>query len=115
MRARSVVSARKRHKKIILANKGYRGPCKNVFRRAMEAWMKAGQHAYKGRKLKKREFRSLWITRLSNALRLEDVKYSIFINQLKKQSIELNRKMLSEIAVQYPVVFKEIVKKVNAN
>ena len=112
MRIKRGVTSSKRHKKIIKANKGYRGPAKNVFKRAMEAWLKAGQHAYKGRKLKKRTFRSLWITRINNALREDGLKYSTFINSLNKSGITLSRKSLSELAVNYPNSFKAVVKEV---
>jgi len=113
MRIKRGVTAHKRHKKIFKANKGYRGPYKNVFKRAMEAWLKAGQHAYKGRKLKKRDFRSLWIVRLNNALRQEGTTYSKFINKLTKKNVKLSRKTLSELAINHSEVFKFIVKEVS--
>ena len=113
MRIKRGVTAHKRHKKIFKANKGYRGPYKNVFKRAMEAWLKAGQHAYKGRKQKKRDYRSLWIVRLNNALRQEGTTYSKFINKLTKKNIKLSRKTLSELAINHNNVFKVIVKEVS--
>jgi len=112
MRVKRGVAAHKRHKKLIKANKGYRGPYKNVFKRAKEAWLKAGQHAYKGRKLKKRTFRRLWIVRINNALRLQGTTYSKFIKFITDKKVGVNRKSLSEIAVRYPEVFTGIVKEV---
>ena len=79
----------------------------------MEAWLKAGQHAYKGRKQKKRDFRSLWIVRLNNALRQEGTTYSRFIDKLTKSHVKLSRKSLSELAVNNMEVFKVIVKEIN--
>jgi len=112
MRIKRGVAAHKRHKKIFKANKGYRGPCKNVFKRAMEAWLKAGQHAYIGRKLKKRTFRRLWIVRINNALEALGIKYSRFIHAQSKSGIKLNRKVISELAVNYPKTFNVLVEEI---
>jgi large subunit ribosomal protein L20 len=112
MRIKRGVAAHKRHKKIFKANKGYRGPCKNVFKRAMEAWLKAGQHAYKGRKLKKRTFRRLWIVRIGNALKDFGINYSRFINAQLKSGVKINRKVLSEMAVNYPASFGVLVNEI---
>lgn len=109
MRVKRGVTNHNRHKKIIKANKGYRGPMRNVFRRAMEGWLKAGQHAYVGRKLKKRQFKNLWVVRLNNAAREHGLKYSTFINLVKKAEIKLNKKVLSELAFNYPEVFKVLL------
>ena len=112
MRVKRGVTAHKRHKKIFKANKGFTNQTKNVFRRAKEAWIKAGQHAYIGRKLKKRQFRGLWIVRINAALDGFGVSYSKFMNKLTKAKVGLNRKVLSELAINQKEVFAEIVKKV---
>ena len=104
--------ARKKHKKIVKMAKGYRGTRSKLYRRAHEAVLRAGEHAFTGRKLKKRQMRRLWITRLNAALKPFDVKYSRFISGLKKAKIDLNRKMLSEMAINDPKSFEEVVKKV---
>jgi len=98
--------------KIIKANKGYRGSANNVFKRAKEAWQHAGQHMYKSRRQRKRDFRRLWIIRVSAAVKSLGYSYSSFIGNLKKANIEVNRKMLSEIAIHHKVAFEALVKKV---
>lgn len=103
------VAAKKRHKKILNLAKGYRGRAKNCFRIAIERVEKALQYAYRDRKTKKRDFRKLWIQRINAAVRAEGLKYSEFISGLKKANINLNRKQLSEIAIQDPKAFKEII------
>lgn len=92
--------------------KGYRGMRQGSFRKANEAVMKAGQHAYIDRRKKKRTFRALWITRLSAAVAEHGMNYSRFIKALKDKKIELNRKALSELAIHDPKVFAQIVKTV---
>lgn len=111
MRVKRGVAAHKRHKKIIKQAKGFRGKRKNVFKLAKNAVMKAGQHAYVGRKLKKRTFHQLWILRINNACRENEIKYSRFIYALELSGIVINRKMLSELATNNSEVFAEIVKK----
>ena len=108
-RVKRGVTAHKRHKKIFKLAKGYRGKRKNVFKLAKNAVMKAGQNAYVGRKLKKRTFHQLWILRINAACRELDIKYSRFIYGLELAGVQINRKMLSEIAIHNPEVFKEIV------
>lgn len=110
-RSKTGVVRRRRHKKILKLAKGYRGTYSRLYKRAKEAVLHAGQYAYIGRKLRKRDMRRLWIIRLNAALRAIDEKlsYSRFINQLKKANINLNRKVLSEIAVNDPETFKAIV------
>lgn len=103
------VTAKKRHKKILNLAKGYRGRANSCFRVAIEKVEKALQYAYRDRRTKKRDFRSLWIQRINAAVRLEGMKYSEFINGLKKADINLNRKELSELAIHSPEAFKEIV------
>jgi len=103
------VTAKKRHKKVLKLAKGYRGRAKNCFRVAIEKVEKALQYAYRDRRAKKRDFRKLWIQRINAAVRAEGLKYSEFINGLKKANIDLNRKQLSEIAINDPKSFKEII------
>ena len=108
---RGVVTNR-RHKKILKLAKGYRGKRKNVFKLAKNAVMKAGQNAYRDRRLKKRTFHQLWILRINNACRPLEIKYSRFIYGLELAGIQINRKMLSELATNNPDVFAEIVEAV---
>jgi len=105
---------RKRHKKLLRTTKGYKHGRRKLFKRAKEAWLKAGQHAYRDRRRKKREFRALWIQQLNAAVRVENLKYSEFVNGLKKAKIPLNRKVLSQIAQEEPDEFAKITAKVKA-
>ena len=98
-RVKRGVTARARHKKIIALAKGYRGRRKSVYRIAKQAVMKAGQYAYRDRRQKKRQFRSLWIARINAAARELGLKYSTFMNGLKKAQIEVDRKVLADLAV----------------
>ena len=98
-RVKRGVTARARHKKIIALAKGYRGRRKSVYRIAKQAVMKAGQYAYRDRRQKKRQFRSLWIARINAAAREVGLKYSTFMNGLKKAQIEVDRKVLADLAV----------------
>lgn len=100
-----------RHKKVLDSNKGFRGANRRLYKRAHEALLHAGQYAYIGRKLRKRDFRKLWITRLSAAIKevSTELNYSRVINLLKKANIQLNRKMLSEIAIRDFETFKRII------
>ena len=102
------ISNRKREK-LFSITKGYWGQRKNVFRRAKEAFLAALSRAFGDRKRKKRDFRKLWITRISAATRSEGMSYSVFINGLKKAGITLNRKMLSELAIHDMPAFRELV------
>jgi large subunit ribosomal protein L20 len=113
-RAKTGVVRRRRHKKILKATKGYRGTRSKLFKRANEAFLRAGEHAYIGRRLRRRDMRTLWIIRLKAALEGMDLKYSTFINQLKRSKIELDRKVLAEIAISHPKTFKAIVEKVSS-
>jgi len=113
-RVKRGVTARARHKKILSLAKGYRGRRKNVFRVAKEAVMKAGQYAYRDRRTRKRVFRSLWIARINAAARSHGVTYSRFMDGLKKASIEVDRKVLADLAVNDPAAFGSIVDKVKA-
>jgi len=98
-RVKRGVTARARHKKVLVQAKGYRGRRKNVYRIAKQAVMKAGQYQYRDRRQRKRQFRSLWIARINAAARLEGLKYSTFMNGLKKANIEVDRKVLADLAV----------------
>ena len=109
-RVKRGVTARARHKKIIALAKGYRGRRKNVYRIAKQAVMKAGQYAYRDRRNKKRDLRALWITRINAAARQEGTTYAKLIAGMKAKNIELDRKVLAEIAVKEPKAFAAIVK-----
>ena len=98
-RVKRGVTARARHKKILALAKGYRGRRKNVYRIAKQAVMKAGQYAYRDRRQRKRQFRTLWIARINAASRELGMKYSTFMNGLKKAQIEVDRKVLADLAV----------------
>lgn len=100
--------ARKRHKKILKLAKGFRGSHSKLFRIANQQVMKALRYGYHGRKRRKREFRSLWITRINAAVRIQGTNYSCFINSLKRQHIALNRKMLAQLAVADQNAFKQL-------
>ncbi|MBQ9313492.1 MAG: 50S ribosomal protein L20 [Clostridia bacterium] len=100
---------RKKHKKILKLAKGYYGAKSIRFRMAKQAVMKSGQYAYVGRKLRKRDFRRLWIARINAAARANGINYSTLINGMKKSNINVNRKMLAEMAVNDPKAFSEIV------
>jgi len=113
-RVKRGVTARARHKKILALAKGYRGRRKNVFRIAKQAVMKAGQYAYRDRRTKKRVFRQLWIARINAASRGLGLTYSKFIAGLKKARIDLDRKVLSDMAIHDPAAFAAIVDKVKA-
>ena len=113
-RVKRGVTARARHKKILALAKGYRGRRKNVYRVAKQAVMKAGQYAYRDRRTRKRVFRSLWIARINAGARAHGVTYSRFIAGLKKAQIDLDRKVLSDMAINDPAAFGAIVAKVKA-
>ena len=114
-RVKGALSTRKRHKKILKLAKGYRGSKSKLYRVANQAVMKSLSYAYVGRKLKKRDFRSLWITRISAACKMNDINYSRFMNGLKKANVEINRKMLSEIAINDPAAFTQLVETAKSN
>lgn len=100
---------KKRHKRVLKLAKGFWGQRKNVFRRAKETLLRAMAFAFVGRKLKKRNFRALFISRISAACKLHKASYSVFINNLKKTNIVLNRKMLSQLAIFEPNLFEQLV------
>ena len=111
MRVKTGTTRKARHKKTLKATKGYRLTKSKLYKVAHEAQLHAGQYAYIGRKLKKRDFKRLWITRINAGLTNHDLSYSSFINLLKKANIRLNRKTLANLIVQEPKVFAKIVKK----
>ena len=112
MRVKTGYVRRRAHKKIIKANKGFRGANNRLFKRANEARLHAGKYAYIGRKLRKRDMRKLWIIRINAAIAEVDDKlnYSTFINRLKKNQIALDRKILADLAVSDKNAFGEVVK-----
>ena len=110
-RIKGALATRKRRKKILKLAKGYFGAKSKLFKTAKEAVMKSGQYAYIGRRLKKRDFRRLWITRISAAAKINGMNYSTFMNGLKKAGIEINRKMLSELAINDAKAFKALADK----
>jgi large subunit ribosomal protein L20 len=110
-RATNSPASRARRKRVIKASKGYRGRRSKLFRYAKDAQMKAKYWAYRDRKTRKRNFRSLWITRLNAAVRAEGISYNRFIEGLKASGIALDRKVLSDIALQDEATFKQIVAK----
>ena len=113
-RVKRGVTAHARHKKILKLAKGFRGRRKNVFRIAKQAVMKAGQYAYRDRRTRKRVFRQLWIARINAASRELGVTYSKFMAGLKKAQIDIDRKVLADLAVNDPAAFGSIVDKVKA-
>ena len=113
-RVKRGVTARARHKKVMKAAKGYYGARSRVYRVAVQAVTKAGQYAYRDRRQKKRQFRQLWIARINAASRQNGLSYSHFINNLKKASIEIDRKILADIAVHDKVTFTALVEKAKA-
>ncbi|HKM93100.1 MAG TPA: 50S ribosomal protein L20 [Prolixibacteraceae bacterium] len=106
------VASRARRKKILKQTKGYFGSRKNVWTVAKNTYEKGLQYAYRDRKKKKSNFRALWIQRINAAVRPEGLNYSTFINLLKQKNIEINRKVLADLAMNHPAAFKAIVKKV---
>lgn len=112
MRVKRGVTTHKKHKKVLKLAKGYRGGRSKLIKEAKTAVMHAGADAYRGRKQKKRDARSLWIVRINAALSTHNISYNKFIDTLKKKNIELDRKVLSQIALEDPKAFEELVKKV---
>jgi len=114
-RVKRGVTAHARHKKILNLAKGYRGRRKNVYRIAKEAVMKAGQYAYRDRRQRKRQFRALWIARINAAARECGLSYSVFMNGLKKASIDVDRKVLADLAVFDKTAFEKIAQQAKAS
>lgn len=113
-RIKGAMATRKRRKKTLKMAKGYYGAKSRLFKTAKEAVMKSGQYAYIGRKQKKRDFRRMWISRISAGCKQNGMNYSTFINGLKKAGIDLNRKMLSEIAISDPAAFTALTEQAKA-
>lgn len=114
MRVTRGLTSHAKHKKLLKANKGYRMTKRRLVRVAKEAYLHAGEYAFAGRKNKKRDFRRLWITRISEAIKLRGLSYSAFIYQLKNAHIEIDRKILANLVVQHPNTFKHVVDNVRS-
>jgi large subunit ribosomal protein L20 len=112
VRVKGGKTTKKRHKKAVRKAKGYLGRRSKKYRAAKEALMKAGVYAYRDRRTKKRNFRQLWQIRINAAVRAEGLNYSKFMNGLKKANIEINRKMLADLALNNPETFKKIIEAV---
>ncbi len=113
-RVKRGVQARRRHKKVLKQAKGYYGARSRVFRVAKQAVIKAGQYAYRDRRQRKRQFRALWIARINAAARINGMSYSRFIAGLKKASIEIDRKILADLAVREKAAFTAVIEKAKA-
>ena len=113
-RVKRGVTARARHKKVLTLAKGFRGRRKNVYRIAKEAVMKAGQYAYRDRRQRKRQFRALWIARINAASRECGLSYSVFMNGLNKAAIDIDRKVLADLAVFDKAAFAKVVEQARA-
>ena len=111
-RSVNAVASRARRKKVLKLTRGNFGARKNVWTVAKNTWEKGLQYAYRDRKVKKRNFRGLWIQRINAAVRTEGLSYSQFIGLLKKANVEINRKVLADLAMNHPVAFKAVVDKV---
>ena len=108
------VTTHARHKKVLEQAKGYRGRNKNVYRVALEKVEKGLQYAYRDRRVRKREFRALWIQRINAGARLHGLTYSQFMNGMKQAGIDLDRKVLSDLAIREPAAFKSLVEQAQA-
>lgn len=114
MRVKRGVTSHAKHKKVFLSNKGYRMTKRRLIRVAKEAYLHAGEYAFAGRKNRKRDFRRLWITRISEAVKLRGLSYSFFIHKLKEAKIDLDRKILANLVTENPDVFGAIVDNVTS-
>ncbi|MBI3577568.1 50S ribosomal protein L20 [Candidatus Gottesmanbacteria bacterium] len=112
MRVKRGVTTHAKHKKLLLANKGYRMTKRRNVRVAREAYLHAGEYAFAGRKNRKRDFRRLWITRISEAVKQRGLSYSSFIHKLKEADISMDRKILANLVTENPEAFEDIVDKV---
>lgn len=112
MRVKRGIVSKRKHNKLASLTKGYRGTKNRLVKMQHEALLHAGAYAFHGRKLRKRDIRTLWITRISEAAKLQGLSYSVLINKLKKDKIELDRKILSDLVVNDPETFKKIVSSV---
>jgi len=114
MRVKRGVASRRRHKRVMKLAKGFRGRRKNCFKLAKDAVERAAQFSYRDRKVRKRDFRRLWIARINAAARLNGISYSVFMNGLKRAEVDLDRKVLADLAVHDPVAFGQVVQKAKA-
>ena len=114
MRVKGGPQTQRRHKKVLALTKGQRGSKHRLFKRANEAMMKSLVYAYRDRRTRKRDFRRLWITRINAAARQNDMSYSVFMNGLKKAGVEVDRKMLADIAMHDPAGFGQLVETAKA-
>ena len=114
-RVKRGVTARARHKKVLAQSKGYRGRRRNVYKIAKQAVMKAGQYQYRDRRQRKREFRALWIARINAAVRELGLSYSAFMNGLQKAAIDIDRKVLADLAVNDKAAFTKIAEQAKAS
>ena len=114
-RVKRGVVARRRHRKVLNRAKGYYGARRKIYRVAKQAVIKAGQYSYRDRRQRKRDFRSLWITRINAAARLHGLSYSRFINGLKRAEVQIDRKVLADIAVHDKAAFKALAEKAQAS
>lgn len=108
-RVKTGITRRRKHKSILSQTKGYWGSRSKLYRRAHEAFIRAGEHAFAGRRRKKRDMRSLWITRLSAAAKQRGLSYSTLVNMLQVSDIDLNRKVLSDLSIKEPKIFDKIL------
>ncbi len=111
-RSVNVVAARRRRKKVLKLARGYWGSRSKVFTIAKNTWEKGQQYAYRDRKVKKREFRGLWIQRINAGARLHGMSYSVFMGKVHEKGLEINRKVLADLAMNHPEAFKAVVEKV---
>ncbi len=111
-RVKRGTTTKQKHKNLLARTKGFRHGRKNLVRMARQADLKAGQYAYRDRRVKKRDFRRLWIIQINAACRLNEISYSVFINGLQKQKIDLDRKILADLAQNEPEEFKKLVEKI---
>ncbi len=111
MRVKRGVTSHAKHKKLRAANKGYRMTKRRLTKVATEAYLHAGEYAFAGRRQRKRDIRRLWITRISEAVKQNDLSYSVFINKLKQANIEVDRKILSNLILENPSAFHAILEK----
>lgn len=114
MRVKRGTTSRAKHNKLFVANKGYRMTKRHLTSAAMEAYLHAGEYAFAGRKNRKRDFRELWITRISEAVKLRGLSYSSFIHKLKEANIILDRKTMANLVVEDPEVFETLLKQVHS-
>ena len=114
VRVKGGIQTRKNHKKVLQLAKGYRMTRHKQIKKATEAVLHAGKYAYHGRKLRKRDFRSLWIVRLNAAVREQGMSYSTFIKALKDKNVELDRKVLAQMVAEHPHAFADIVRQVRS-